>query len=285
MKIDKVSVIVVAFNEEICINRCIQSILQQEYNSFELIIIDDCSSDETQEIVKRIKDERIIYIRNKNRKGIAFSRNLGIKKSSADYIFFTDADCMPTKDWLKEGVEAFERKDCVGVEGRTCYETSRTSLTDMIIENIKGGAYITCNIGYRKKVLEEVGFFNEDYKLVSEDTDLAKKVLKKGSIEFSPQMLVFHQRKTQTPKGYFQYALRALYKVKYIKNTGDRRACPFRVMYPAHLIYILVPPLLILRYRIRNLKEFFLLIVLYVSYIFERVIIWIAAFKERIFLV
>jgi len=43
--------------------------------------------------------------------------------------------------------------------------------------------------------------------------------------------------------------------------------------------------LLILRYRIRNLKEFFLLIVLYVSYIFERVIIWIAAFKERIFLV
>lgn len=178
----------------------------------------------------------------------------------------------------------FETKECAGVEGRTCYETNRTSITDAVIENFGGGAYITCNIAYRKSVLKKAGYFNQNYKLVGEDTDLALKVLKLGSIEFVPSMLVFHQRKRKTIKKYFQDAFRVFSKIKYVKDTKDYEACFWKVFYPAHLAVILFPPFLIFRYRIVSFKEFFLLPVIYLSYCFERILIWIAAVKESIFL-
>lgn len=284
MKIDKVSVVVVVFNEEQYMQRCVESILTQSYSSFELIIVDDCSTDCTAEIINEIKDSRICYTRNSERRGIAHSRNVGIQKSSTEHIFFMDADCVSTKYWLQEGVEAFEGGDCLGVEGKTCYETAWASIVDKIIENTKGGAYNTCNIGYCKQVLEDVGMFNEEYKFVSEDTDLARKVLKKGVIYFLPDMLVFHLRKKQAMAGFFQIAFRVFSKVKYIKNTGDHRACFWRIMYPAHLAFILFPPLLIFRYRIATFKEVLLLPIIYLSYVFERTLIWVAAVREGIFL-
>lgn len=284
MKIIKVSIVVAVFNEKFYIERCVKAILGQCHTSFELIIVDDGSTDGTAKIINEIKDQRIVYLRNDKRRGIAYSRNVGIHKAVTEYIFFTDADCMPTKYWLQEAIKVFEQKDCLGIEGKTCYETSRTSITDRIIENLRGGVYTTCNIAYRRKILEEVGYFNKRYELVSEDTDLARKVLSKGYIEFLPSMLVFHQQRKQTVKNYFQIAFRVFSKVKYINDTKDYSACFWKIMYPKHLIYILCPPLLFLGYRLTNLKELFLVPLIYLSYVFERVLIWIAAVKEGIFL-
>lgn len=281
----KLSVVVVAFDEEKYIENCIKGIIFQSHSLFELIIVDDCSKDNTEKIIKNIDDSRILYTRNYQRKGIAASRNIGIKKATSEYIFFTDADCYPEKYWLSEGLKILKENDCLAVEGRTCYETAFTSLSDRIIENIYGGSFLTCNIGYRKNILCEVGYFNEEYKYVSEDTDLAIKVLKRGKIIFSPDMLVFHQQKKQSVVKYFKDAFRVVSKVKYIKNTHDFRACPMRIIYPAHLAYILFPPLLIFRYRIINLKELFLLPILYSSYVFERILAWLTVIREGIFII
>ena len=266
-RIEKVSVVVVVYNEAWYIEWCIKAVLEQTYPAFELIIIDDCSTDRTRDIVKSFSDGRIAYFQNGTRKGIAYSRNQGIQHSTTEYVFFVDADCVPIKYWLEEGVRAFEQKSCLGVEGRTSYETAQTSLADRIIENTRGGAYNTCNIGYVKSALLDAGRFNEDYKWVSEDTDLARKILLRGSIEFLPSMVVFHSQKKLTPGRCFEEARRVFSKVKYIKNTGDLRACCGRIMYPAHLCYLFFPPLLLLRYRFKNLQEIFLLFVIYISYI------------------
>lgn len=284
MKINKVSIVIAAFNEESYIKRCVESVLEQSYSCFELIVVNDYSNDRTEEILKSIKDDRLIYVHNSKREGIAYSRNVGTIKANTEYIFYTDADCMPAKYWLQEGVSTFEKKECAGVEGRTCYETSWASITDAVIENFGGGTYITCNMAYRKSVLKKAGYFNQNYKFAGEDIDLALKVLKSGTIEFIPSMLVFHQRKRKTIKKYFQDVFRVFSKIKYIKNTKNYDACFWKIFYPAHLAFILFPPLLIFRYRIVSLKELFLLPLIYLSYIFERILIWIAAARELIFL-
>ncbi len=279
------SVVVVVYNEEQYIERCLRSLLDQSFSCFELIVVDDGSEDRTAEIIRQFKDPRIIYLLNPSRQGIAFSRNIGIKSSTSEHVFFIDADCVSNKYWLQEGMRIFLSQDCLGVEGRTCYETAWTSVSDRIVENIKGQAYNTCNIGYKKSILKDVGLFNESYRLVSEDTDLAIKVLKKGKIVFLPDMLVIHLQKFLTPLKCIEDARRVFSKIRYIKDTQDFSACRFRILYPAHLLYIIFPFLLLLRFRLKNLKEIITLFILYVSYIIERFMIWSGAIKERIFLI
>lgn len=86
-----ISVIVPLYNKEKHICSTITSILNQSYNDFELIIVDDGSSDKSVEIVSKIEDPRVILVRKKNG-GPASARNLGVKKASGKWIYFLDAD-------------------------------------------------------------------------------------------------------------------------------------------------------------------------------------------------
>ena len=89
-----VSVVMGAFNEEILIARAIQSIVDQSYINWELIIVDDGSSDGTREIIEAFaaKDKRIILIENKINLGLAKSLNVGISQAQGKYIARMDAD-------------------------------------------------------------------------------------------------------------------------------------------------------------------------------------------------
>lgn len=79
----------------------IQSIINQTYDNWELIIVDDCSTDDTCEIVKRIKDDRIRLFVNASNKGAALSRNFGLKKAKGKWIAFLDSD----DKWLPNKLE------------------------------------------------------------------------------------------------------------------------------------------------------------------------------------
>ena len=90
----KVSVIIPTYNRAYLISRAINSVLNQTYQDFEIIIVDDGSTDNTEEVIKEFqeKDERIKYIRHKNNKGEAAARNTGIKAAKNEYISFQDSD-------------------------------------------------------------------------------------------------------------------------------------------------------------------------------------------------
>lgn len=96
-----VSVIIPAFNREKTIVRAIQSVLNQTYPSVEVIIVDDCSSDCTQETVLNhfANDSRVMYYKLEKNSGACVARNLGIKQSKGKYIAFLDSDdaFIPTK--------------------------------------------------------------------------------------------------------------------------------------------------------------------------------------------
>jgi len=100
-KTPTVSVIIPTFNRAHLIGRAIKSVLNQTYQDFEIIVVDDGSTDNTQEIVKGFRDKRIRYIRHKKNTGAAAARNSGISASFGKYIGFQDSD----DKWLPEKLE------------------------------------------------------------------------------------------------------------------------------------------------------------------------------------
>lgn len=107
----KVSIIMPAYNAEKYIEEAIYSVLAQTHKEWELIIIDDCSSDNTEQIVLKYvsKDTRIRYLKNPVNLGVSKSRNLGIKKSKNDWIAFLDSDDCWENDKLEKQLKLFEQ--------------------------------------------------------------------------------------------------------------------------------------------------------------------------------
>ena len=87
-----VSIVIPTYNAERTIDNTIQSILNQSYKNFELIIIDDSSIDNTTKEILKYKDPRIQIFINKSNKGVAYSRNRGVKQANGRYIAFCDSD-------------------------------------------------------------------------------------------------------------------------------------------------------------------------------------------------
>lgn len=96
-----VSVIIPAYNRASVIERAIDSVIAQTFDDLEIIVIDDGSTDNTEEIVKSISDERIRYIRCETNRGPGATRNEGLKIAQGKYIAFLDSD----DEWLPEKIE------------------------------------------------------------------------------------------------------------------------------------------------------------------------------------
>ena len=94
----KVSVIILTYNRARYLQRAIRSVLDQTFQDFEIIIVDDASTDETPKVVKAFQDPRICYVRHQINQREAGSRNAGLQKSRGEYIAFLDDDDV----WLSQ---------------------------------------------------------------------------------------------------------------------------------------------------------------------------------------
>jgi glycosyltransferase involved in cell wall biosynthesis len=100
-----ITVIIPTYNRDDTIKRAIDSVLNQTYKNLELIIVDDGSTDNTKDVIKKyLKDKRIRYFYKQN-KGVSSARNLGIKKANGEYIAFLDSDDEFEKNKLKVQLE------------------------------------------------------------------------------------------------------------------------------------------------------------------------------------
>lgn len=96
-----VSIIMPSYNTGNYIAESIQSVLNQTYENWELIIVDDCSTDNTDEIVASFKDERIKYFKNETNSGAALTRNRALREAQGEWIAFLDSDDL----WMPEKLE------------------------------------------------------------------------------------------------------------------------------------------------------------------------------------
>jgi glycosyltransferase involved in cell wall biosynthesis len=191
-----VSIVISFHNEEQYIGACLKSLLSLNYpkDLYEIILVNDGSKDGSEKIIKEIIEEAnhsvpIILLAQED-KGPSAGRNLGVKASKGEIIAFTDPDCIVDKEWLNQHIKHYQDSTIGGVEGRI-----ETDWNELIIPKKVapvGYRYVTCNISYRRKTLEEVNIFDEEFKF-KEDDDLACRVLKKGwRIVSESKALVYH---------------------------------------------------------------------------------------------
>jgi len=281
----KASIVLVVRNEEDYIDNCLNSVYAQSFRDWELVVIDDSSTDRTGAIVKARADSRTKYVFQDGRLGLGALRNRGVEESEGDYIFFTDGDCIPNKYWLAEGVSALDQSDdWFGVEGKTYYQTAYTNISHHIVES-HAGEFMTCNVGYRRNIFEKLEF-DPRFKYAHEDRELALRVLKSGSIGYWPNMEVIHQEKKRTIPGLFYAARRAEDMVLLQKMHGKQSSdvVRWKILYPLRLLVILFPPLLFLSRGIRSISDVVIALVQPVAYLYERLLIWKTAIRLQIFL-
>lgn len=177
-----ISVIVPVYNGEKTLRETIQSVLNQTFTNFELIIINDGSQDSTLEIISRIHDSRIKVFSYPN-SGVSASRNRGISHGMGEYITFIDADDLWTADKLEKQLKALQENlqaavayswtQCIDESGQFSRRGSNISAAGdvyaklLLVDFIENGS----NPLIRRQALTEVGNFDESL-THSEDRDL-----------------------------------------------------------------------------------------------------------------
>ena len=141
-----VSIIMPSYNTAEYIKETIQSVLNQTYTKWELIIVDDCSTDNTDEILKGIQDQRIVYLKNERNLGAAISRNRALKSAKGQWIAYLDSDDI----WLPKKLE--EQIHFMETNG---YIFSYTNYEEIDSEGNKTGVKVT-----GPKKITKSGMFN-----------------------------------------------------------------------------------------------------------------------------
>lgn len=233
-----VSVVIPAYNASKTIKECLLSVTGQKSNfEFEIIVVDDGSSDSTKNIIEEFPKVRYIYQDNS---GPAKARNTGWKAAVGDYIVFTDSDCVPEEDWLTEMVRPFSIENKVGAVGGAYDKTmnSDKKLAVLIGEEIKyrysnigkwTDAHGSYSLAVKKELLKNVNGFDESYPVATaEDWDLCYKITKIGyKIYFNKKARLGHYHpanlwryiKTQYRHGYYRMKL---YQNHPEKKKGDK---------------------------------------------------------------
>jgi glycosyltransferase involved in cell wall biosynthesis len=200
----KVSVVVCAFNAERTIRSCLASLEHLNYPNYEVIVIDDGSTDKTPEIAQSFPYIR--YIRQKNM-GLSVARNAGIEAAQGEIVAFTDSDCVPDPDWLTYMVAKFLSTGLSAVGGPNypppeeklipaCVAASPGGPTVVLISDEVAEHIAGCNMAFRKEVLQEIQGFDPLFRVAADDVDLCWRLQNKGyTIGYSPAALVWHFRR------------------------------------------------------------------------------------------
>ncbi|RME18525.1 MAG: glycosyltransferase family 2 protein [Bacteroidetes bacterium] len=175
-----VSVIVTTYNYAQYVERCIRSILDQSLSKdlYELIIINDASTDYTKDILENYTDVARVFNLEKN-VGLAAARNFGIKKARGQFVVFVDADDYIQRDMLliqKTFLTENNKLDAVAVDYYLVDERGTH------LEHISAAEKpIACGIMFRKDLLYDIGLYDETFR-AREDEDLRIRFLEKYSI-------------------------------------------------------------------------------------------------------
>ncbi len=196
----KVSVVIPAYQAAKTISSCLDALHDQDVDQpFEIIVVDDGSKDGTTDLVEKSCAHAI---RHPQSKGPSAARNSGIKAANGEIICFTDADCMPKKDWVRQMLVPFEDPEIVGAKG--VYRTKQKEIVARFVQIEYEDKYDllrtqdninfidTYSAAYRKEILLANGGFDEQVFFV-EDQELSFRLASRGyQMMFQPAATVYH---------------------------------------------------------------------------------------------
>lgn len=235
----KVSIITPTYNCNKYVRKTILSVLNQTYDNFEIIIVDDCSNDSTIEEIKRIKDERIKLFVNKKNQGAAYCRNLAISKATGDYIAFLDGDDLWIKNKLEEQL-SFMIDNSIDFsytnyyvlddkENKICsYYTGPKNVNHKKFVKLD---YVGClTVMYKKSIYPELSIPNDIYK--RNDYALWLKLSEKADCRLLNKNLAIYRSRTNSISSISKFKLIKYHKIVFNKLYGYRSLksslCAFR---------------------------------------------------------
>lgn len=194
----KISVIVPCFNQAQYLDESLQSVLDQTYQDWECIIVNDGSSDETETVAKKWlhTDSRFIYFFKENG-GLSTARNYGIKRAAGEWILPLDADDYISRDYLDLAKNYFDRNDLKVIYSKArkfgltndIWKLREFSLEQLAIENV-----FFCSAFFRKHDWERVGGYDKNLNIGLEDWDFWIGLLKNGGKVLKIDAICFNYR-------------------------------------------------------------------------------------------
>jgi glycosyltransferase involved in cell wall biosynthesis len=199
-----VSVVVCSYNGAKTLPQCLDSLGKINYPAYEIILVDDGSTDNTADIAAQFPHVR--YIRQENH-GLSHARNTGAAVAEGEVLAYTDSDCMADSDWLYYLIDTLLSGEYAGVGGpnvsppaenwiQACVAAapggpSHVLLTDTVAEHIPG-----CNMAWYKWAFDSVGGFDPEYRKAGDDVDFCWRLQQRGHVvAFNPTAIVWHHRR------------------------------------------------------------------------------------------
>jgi GT2 family glycosyltransferase len=201
----RVSVVVCSYNGAATLESCLRSLSRLRYPDYEVILIDDGSTDNTSEIAQRFPNVR--YVRQENM-GLSAARNVGARLAAGQIVAYTDGDCDADEDWLGYLVREMLRQNVDVIGGPNipppqdcdvarCVAVSpggpsHVMLDDRLAEHVPG-----CNMAFRRDKLLAIGGFDEQFRQAGDDVDICWRFLDAGyQIGYASSAVVWHHRRT-----------------------------------------------------------------------------------------
>ncbi len=209
-----ISVVVCSYNGQRTIRDCLEGLKKVDYPNFEVIVVNDGSTDGTEKIAKEY-GFRVISIANG---GLSNARNVGMRAAKGEIVAYIDDDAIPDPQWLTYLAVTFQTTNHAGVGGPNippiddgpiaeCVSNApggpiHVLLTDNDAEHIPG-----CNMAFRKAALEAIDGFDTRFRIAGDDVDLCWRIQKQGwTLGFNPAAMVWHHRRN-TIKNYWKQQL------------------------------------------------------------------------------
>lgn len=226
----KISIIIPVFNAEKTLSKCLQSVLKQDNDFLELIVVDNNSSDKSAEIIKTYAkyDKRLRYV-FEAKKGRGSARQRVLREARGDIIAMIDADCIAPENWLRQIVEKISSGEVSAVMGfeddaiKNYWTKMRQSEDEKTIFAKVKNDFInhldTKNFACRADILKEIGF--DESLSACEDIDLFFNFQKKGiKIFFLPTLRVSHFHDSSWLELFKTESQRAFFYTSILKKHG-----------------------------------------------------------------
>jgi glycosyltransferase involved in cell wall biosynthesis len=205
----RVSLIIPAYNEEAYIGGCLDSVLGQGFD--EILVVDNASTDRTAQIAKE-KGAKIV---RENTKGLPAAREAGRRAAEGDLLAYIDADCQMPEEWLSRAKKIFnERPEVVSLSGPARYWDASPFqkfalaaswwLFAPVARTVVGYLLFGAHFVARKNALEEIGGFDTGITFFGEDTDLARRLSKRGTVLFKMNFYILTSARRFAHDGLFK---------------------------------------------------------------------------------
>jgi len=201
----KISVVVCTYNGARTLRACLESLLGLDYPDYELVVVDDGSTDSSVREIVEVFD-RVRYIRQEHA-GLSVARNRGASEAAGEIIAYTDDDCIADPSWLRQIVTAFGDPGVVAAGGpnippeprnlvEACVGLAPGAPAHVLLDDRRAEHLPGCNLVVRKVALEAVDGFRKPYVAAGDDVDFCWRLMDRGGeIVFVPSAMVWHHRR------------------------------------------------------------------------------------------